>query len=122
MIALLQYVKDNRDSLRPDFLSMTLLIIAIVTGLVVWALRLMDRALVSQEFSLMLAGFLVASAAAAMVGVYFLMSDYMVYMNQSRLLFQEQSTSGFVILDDQLSSEPFSSSEFSTINIATLLE
>ena len=101
---------------------MTLLIIAIVTGLVIWALRLMDRALVCQEFSLMLAGFLVASAAAAMVGVYFLMSDYMVYMNQSRLLFQEQSRSGFVILDDQLSSESFSNSELSTINLASLLK
>ncbi|MFG6105745.1 hypothetical protein U2F10_26100 [Leptothoe sp. EHU-05/26/07-4] len=83
---------------------MTLLIIAIVTGLVFWALRLMDRALVSQEFSLMLAGFLVASAAAAMVGVYFLMSDYMVYMHQSELLLKDQYPSGFLILDEQISS------------------
>ncbi|MDV3347713.1 hypothetical protein SPB21_25455 [Leptothoe sp. ISB3NOV94-8A] len=83
---------------------MTLLIIAIVTGLVFWALRLMDRALVSQEFSLMLAGFLVASAAAAMVGVYFLMSDYMVYMHQSELLLKDQYPSGFLVLDEQISS------------------
>jgi len=61
---------------------MTLLIILIVTGLVAWALRLMERALVNQEFSLMLAGFLVASSAAAMMGVYFLMGDYMLYINQ----------------------------------------
>ena len=123
MIALLQYVNDNRDSLRPDFLSMTLLIIAIVTGLVVWALRLMDRAVVSQEFSLMLAGFLVASAAAAMVGVYFLMSDYMVYMHQSKLLFQEPySSSGFVILDDQVSLDAFSNPKQSTLDVASLFE
>ncbi len=62
---------------------MTFLTIAIVVSLVFWALRLMDKALVSQEFSLMLAGFLVAAAAAAMVGVYFLMSDYMLYINHS---------------------------------------
>lgn len=123
MIALLQYVNDNLDSLRPDFLSMTLLIIAIVTGLVIWALRLMDRALVSQEFSLMLAGFLVASAAAAMVGVYFLMSDYMVYVHQGNLLFQEQyPSSSFVILDEQMSSEPFSNSETSSFDVAGLFE
>ena len=52
----------------------------------------------------MLAGFLVASAAAAMVGVYFLMSDYMVYMHQSELLFQDQYPSGFLVLDEQISS------------------
>ncbi|MEO1591254.1 MAG: hypothetical protein AAFU71_08185 [Cyanobacteria bacterium J06632_22] len=61
---------------------MTLLIILIVTGLVAWALRLMERALVNQEFSLMLAGFLVASSAAAMMGVYFLMGDYLLYIHQ----------------------------------------
>lgn len=99
---------------------MTLLIIAIVTGLVVWALHLMDRALVSQEFSLMLAGFLVASAAAAMVGVYFLMSDYMVYMHQSELLFQEQYPSDFWMLDDQISSEPFIEFELPTLDVASL--
>ena len=61
---------------------MTFLIILIVTGLVAWALRLMERALVNQEFSLMLAGFLVASSAAAMMGVYFLMGDYLLYIHQ----------------------------------------
>ncbi len=62
---------------------MILLIITIVTGLVFWALRLMDRAVENQEFSLMLAGFLVASSAAAMVGVYFLMSDYMTFISHT---------------------------------------
>ena len=52
----------------------------------------------------MLAGFLVASAAAAMVGVYFLMSDYMVYMHQSELLLKDQYPSGFLVLDEQISS------------------
>ncbi|MEO0539722.1 MAG: hypothetical protein AAFZ80_02530 [Cyanobacteria bacterium P01_A01_bin.105] len=60
---------------------MTLLIVLIVSGLVAWALRLMERALASQEFSLMLAGFLVATSAAAMMGVYFLMGDYLFYIN-----------------------------------------
>lgn len=96
---------------------MTLLIIAIVTGLVVWALRLMDRALASQEFSLMLAGFLVASAAAAMVGVYFLMSDYMFYVHQSELLFQDQNFSEFLVLDDIASTE----SGLMSVDMATLL-
>ena len=68
----------------------------------------------------MLAGFLVASAAAAMVGVYFLMSDYMVYMHQSELLFQEQSPSDFFILDDQISSTPFIDFELPTLDVASL--
>ena len=62
---------------------MIFLTLTIVIGLVFWALRLMDRAVENQEFSLMLAGFLVASSAAAMVGVYFLMSDYFLFVNQA---------------------------------------
>ena len=62
---------------------MLFLILAIVIALVAWALRLMEQAVKGQEFSLMLAGFLVASSAAAMVGVYFLMGNYMLYMNQT---------------------------------------
>ena len=61
---------------------MLFLILAIVVALVAWALRLMDQAVKAQEFSLMLAGFLVASSAAALVGVYFLMSNYMVYISE----------------------------------------
>lgn len=69
----------------------------------------------------MLAGFLVASAAAAMVGVYFLMSDYMVYIHQSELLFQEQYPSGFLILDDeQVSSSLPLDSAMSAFDIASL--
>lgn len=62
---------------------MLFLILAIVIALVAWALRLMEQAVKGQEFSLMLAGFLVASSAAALMGVYFLMGNYMVYMDQS---------------------------------------
>lgn len=62
---------------------MIFLILTIVIGLVFWALRLMDRAVENQEFSLMLAGFLVASSAAAIVGVYFLMSDYIMLINHT---------------------------------------
>ncbi|MEB3274503.1 MAG: hypothetical protein ACO4AI_02140 [Prochlorothrix sp.] len=56
-------------------------IFIVVAVLVGWALRLMQCALTRQEFSLMLAGFLVASSAAALVAVYYLMTDYMGYMS-----------------------------------------
>jgi threonine/homoserine efflux transporter RhtA len=59
---------------------MLLLILVVVIALVAWALRLMEQALQSQEFSLMLAGFLVASSAAAMMTVYFLMGHYISYI------------------------------------------
>ncbi len=61
---------------------MLLLILIVVIALVAWALRLMEQAIQSQEFSFMLAGFLVASSAAAMMAVYFLMNHYMAYMDQ----------------------------------------
>lgn len=62
---------------------MLLLILTIVIALVAWALRLMEQAVKGQEFSLMLAGFLVASSAAALMGVYFLMGNYMIYMDHA---------------------------------------
>ena len=71
---------------------MIFLTLIIVIGLVFWALRLMDRAVANQEFSLMLAGFLVASSAAAMVGVYFLMSDYFMFVNQANGAFDSYDT------------------------------
>ena len=40
----------------------------------------------------MLAGFLVASSAAAMVGVYFLMSDYLIFMTQTSDAFDSYDT------------------------------
>ncbi|MGB3137273.1 MAG: hypothetical protein WBG38_03255 [Nodosilinea sp.] len=62
---------------------MLLLILTIVIALVAWALRLMEQAVKGQEFSLMLAGFLVASSAAALMGVYFLMGNYLLYMDSA---------------------------------------
>lgn len=55
-------------------------ILFIVIALVAWALQLMQDAIEQKEFSLMLAGTLVASAAAALVGVYFLMNNCMGYL------------------------------------------
>lgn len=51
-------------------------------ALVAWSLHLMQEAFENQEFSLMLAGTLVALSAAAMLVVYFLMNSYMGYISQ----------------------------------------
>ncbi|OLP16174.1 hypothetical protein BST81_22490 [Leptolyngbya sp. 'hensonii'] len=72
------------------------LIIVFVIALVTWALHLMQQAVDRKEFSLMLAGFLVASSAAAMMAVYFLMGDYMGYvshLSQDASYYLEQSGS-----------------------------
>ncbi len=61
-----------------------ILIIAIVIGLVFWALQLMEQAYQRQEFSRMLAGTLVAVAAAGTLTTYFLMSDYIAYLSQGQ--------------------------------------
>lgn len=50
-------------------------------ALVAWSLHLMQEAFEHQEFSLMLAGTLVALSAAAMLVVYFLMNSYMGYVS-----------------------------------------
>ena len=50
-------------------------------ALVAWSLHLMQEAFDQQEFSLMLAGTLVALSAAAMLVVYFLMNSYMGYFS-----------------------------------------
>lgn len=74
---------------------MMLLILTIVIALVAWALRLMEQAIKGQEFSLMLAGFLVASSAAAMMAVYYLMGNYMLYMEQVSQLQVSQAPSQY---------------------------
>jgi hypothetical protein len=51
-------------------------------ALVAWSLHLMEKAYHHKEFSLMLAGILVALAAAAMLVVYFLMGNCMSYLLQ----------------------------------------
>ncbi|KPQ32797.1 hypothetical protein AY600_11815 [Phormidium willei BDU 130791] len=65
-----------------DRTKLMIVILFIVVGLVAWSLHLMQEAVEHQEFSLMLAGTLVAAAAAAMMTVYFLMSHYVGYLNQ----------------------------------------
>ncbi len=61
---------------------MLIILLAIVIALVAWSLHLMQEAMEQHEFSLMLAGTLVAFAAAALVGVYFLMGNYIGYLSQ----------------------------------------
>ena len=51
-------------------------------ALVAWSLHLMQEAVNQQEFSLMLAGTLVAMSAAAMLVVYFLMGNCLSYLIQ----------------------------------------
>lgn len=57
------------------------LILIFVVAMVAWSLHLMQEAVDSKDFSLMLAGFLVASAATATMGVYILMGDCMGYLS-----------------------------------------
>jgi hypothetical protein len=75
-------------------------ILLIVICLVAWALHLMQEALEHREFSLMLAGFLVSVAAAALVGVYFLVGHYVGYMSQmtqqARVTQQYYETAGLI--------------------------
>jgi uncharacterized membrane protein YcjF (UPF0283 family) len=51
-------------------------------ALVAWSVHLMQEAISKQEFSLMLAGILVALSAAAMLVVYFLMGNCLTYLTQ----------------------------------------
>jgi len=62
---------------------MLITILAIVIALVAWSLHLMQQAVDRREFSLMLAGTLVAFSAAAMIAVYFLMGSYVGYLSGS---------------------------------------
>jgi hypothetical protein len=59
-----------------------IMILAVVIALVAWALHLMQLAIDRKEFSLMLAGFLVASAATGLIAVYFLMLTSLDYWTQ----------------------------------------
>ncbi|MBE9223113.1 hypothetical protein IQ215_10445 [Cyanobacterium stanieri LEGE 03274] len=51
-------------------------------ALVAWSLHLMQQAFNQREFSLMLAGSLVALSAAAMLVVYFLANNCITYLTQ----------------------------------------
>lgn len=61
-----------------------LLILFAVAALIGWALHLMQEAANHREFSLMLAGVLVGTAAAALMSVYFLMGHWVHYLSQSQ--------------------------------------
>lgn len=69
---------------------MLIAILIFDVALVAWSLHLMQQAFNSQQFSLMLAGTLVAMSAAAMLVVYFLMGSYVGYLTQ-----MAQSSSSF---------------------------
>lgn len=85
-------------------------ILFIVVALVAWALHLMQEALDRKEFSLMLAGFLVSMAAAALVAVYFLVGHFVGYMDQmsQRAEWTEQyyETAEFVFPSELIVEEP----------------
>jgi hypothetical protein len=70
---------------------MLITILIFIVALVAWSLHLMQEAFDTQEFSLILAGTLVAMSAAAMLVVYFLMGSYVGYITQmaqsSKLLY-----------------------------------
>jgi uncharacterized membrane protein YcjF (UPF0283 family) len=51
-------------------------------ALVAWSLHLMQTAFNKQEFSLMLAGTLVALSAGAMLVVYFLVNSYLSFATE----------------------------------------
>lgn len=57
------------------FLEMLIPILVFDVALVAWSLHLMQQAFNQKEFSLMLAGSLVALSAAAMLVVYFLVEN-----------------------------------------------
>lgn len=59
---------------------MLTVILVFDVALVAWSLHLMEQAFESKEFSMMLAGFLVALSAAALLVVYFLMHNCMSYL------------------------------------------
>ncbi len=61
---------------------MLIAILIFDVALVAWSLHLMQEAFAQQEFSLMLAGMLVAMSAAAMLVVYFLMGSYIGFLAQ----------------------------------------
>lgn len=55
----------------------------VATSLVMWALHLMEGAVQRQEFSRMLAGMLVVAAAGGVLTTYFVMSDYIAFLDSA---------------------------------------
>lgn len=62
---------------------MLITILIFDVALVAWSLHLMEQAFSSKEFSLMLAGTLVALSAVAMLVVYFMINNCLTYMSQA---------------------------------------
>lgn len=93
-------------------------ILVVVIGLVAWALHLMQEAMQQREFSLMLAGFLVSTAAAGMMAVYFLMSHYVGYMSEMahRSAMAEQWSAPVVVWSTYGDDSGSNEDGFSTIN------
>jgi hypothetical protein len=60
-----------------------IILLIIVIGLIIWSLRLMQQALHYRQFSLMLAGTLVAISAAGVVVVYLLMDGCLGYLTST---------------------------------------
>ena len=71
------------------FVYIMICTVAIVVGLVWWALLLMEQALRWQDFSRMLAGVLVATAATGVLAVHFFMSDYIAFLRVADELAQQ---------------------------------
>jgi hypothetical protein len=65
-----------------------IIMLFIVIGLGYWALQLMEQAYQRQEFSRMLAGTLVVFAAGGVLTTYFLINDYLSFIEQARELQQ----------------------------------
>jgi uncharacterized membrane protein len=87
---------------------MLIIILGIIIALVTWSLRLMQQAVDRQEFSLMLAGTLVAFSASALVVVYFLAESYIGYVNRlNRFPSTTFSTEYKTFPSQSLSSEGF---------------
>ena len=108
-----------------QFAQKMIFILLVVIVLVAWALHLMQEALDRKEFSLMLAGFLVSVAASGLVAVYFLVGNYVGYMEQmaqrAELSDQYYETAGFVfpselILEEEMDEPGNQSTELSEFN------
>jgi uncharacterized membrane protein YcjF (UPF0283 family) len=61
---------------------MLIVILILVLALIAWSLHLMQEAFSKQEFSLMLAGTLVAMSAVAMLFVYFIVNNCVGYLTR----------------------------------------
>ncbi len=90
---------------------MLLLLLLFVIVLVALALHFMQEAVTHQEFSLMLAGTLMAASAAGLVGVYLVAGNYMGYMSRShdRVAIEQayESIRGYVGVEDAVDNQVF---------------